>query len=104
MRNLPAIREPRSRKYRPKYIHLSVRLDPVTYSILEQASTMLGLNKSKIVRSAIWLTFILLDTRTTVRRLLKPEVLSRVESGGDEVFIDSIRDIEELISDLGLTY
>lgn len=102
MKGSHAIREPKPKKYYPKFIHLSVRLDPITFNLLEQASIMLDIKKSRIVRSALWLTFILLDERATVRKVLKPEVLAKIEKGEDVVFMDAIKDVEALARELGI--
>jgi hypothetical protein len=79
----------------PKESFLSVRLDYVTKRLLRIASKKLGKRMSSIVRASLWLTFILLDPDTTLRKILKPEAIERLCRGEDVVFADSLKPIEE---------
>lgn len=102
MSGSPVIREPRPRRYYPKYIHLSVRLDPITAGILEEAVYSLKTTRSKIVRSAIWIVFLLLDPKTTVRKALKPEAVKAIEEGKDVPLVDALKDVEQIAREVEL--
>jgi hypothetical protein len=84
----------------PKEVFLSVRLDFVTKRLLEEASRKLGKKMSSIVRSALWLTFILLDPDTTLRKILRSEAIEKLCEGGDVAFVDAIKPIEEIAKEL----
>lgn len=84
----------------PKEVFLSVRLDFVTKKLLETASKKLGKKMSSIVRTALWLTFILLDPDTTLRKILKPEAIEKLSRGEDVVFIDALKPVDEFAKEL----
>ena len=84
----------------PKESFLSVRLDYVTKRLLRIASKKLRKRMSSIVRSALWLTFILLDPDTTLRKILKPEAVERLCRGEDVAFVDALKPIEEFAKEL----
>jgi hypothetical protein len=83
-----------------KEVFLSVRLDFVTKRLLEIASKKLGKRMSTVVRSALWLTFILLDPDTTLRKILKIDAIDRVCKGEDIAFIDALKPVDEFAKEL----
>ena len=84
----------------PKEVFLSVRLDFVTKRLLEEASRKLGKRMSSIVRTALWLTFILLDPDTTLRKILKPEAVEKLCRGEDIAFVDALKPVDEFAKEL----
>jgi hypothetical protein len=77
-----------------------VRLDYVTKRLLRIASKKLKKRKSTIVRSALWLTFILLDPDTTLRKILKPDAIERLCRGEDVAFVDALKPVDEFAKGL----
>ena len=94
------LHEPEPKKYYPKNIHITVRVDPITKYVLDKVSEQLETKVSNVIRGAIWLTFIILDPKTTLRSLLKEEAIEKLVKGEDMPFIDAIKSIKEIIEKL----
>ncbi len=99
---MQGIQEPEPRYYRPKSYFVTARVDELTYNLLEETAFQLGKRKSSLVRLAIFLLVIITDPRVTVRTFLKKEAIERLCRGEDMPIIDAIRDMRELLGELGL--
>ena len=99
---MQGIQEPEPRYYRPKSYFITARVDELTYNLLEETAFQLGKRKSSLVRLAIFLLVIITDPRVTVKTFLKKEAVERLCKGEDVAIIDAIRDMRELLAELGL--
>jgi len=98
----PVVSEPKIRKYYPKDNYITVRIDNLTYSLLENTVNALGMSRSKVIRSALWLIIILLDSRSTLRKILKKEAIEALMRGEDVAFVDALKPIDEIVRELGI--
>jgi hypothetical protein len=99
---LQGIQEPEPKGYRPKSYYVTARVDELTYNLLEETAFQLGKRKSSLIRLAIFLLVIITDPRVTIRTFLKKEAIDKLCKGEDMALIDAIRDMRELLTELGL--
>lgn len=84
-----------------KDIFVTIRVDHYTFQAIEELMKVLKTrNRSKVVRVAIWFLVLLTSPNTTLRKLLKPESIEKLASGGDEAFIDSIKSFSDLLKEI----
>jgi hypothetical protein len=98
---LQGIQEPEPKYYRPKSYFITARVDELTYNLLEETAFQLGKKKSSLIRLAIFVLVIITDPRVTVQTFLKKEAIEKLKRGEDMPLIDAIRDMRELLSELG---
>jgi hypothetical protein len=99
---LQGIQEPEPKAYRPKTYFITARVDELTYNLLEETAFQLGKKKSSLIRLAIFLMVIITDPRVTVQTFLKRDAVEKLCKGEDMPLIDAIRDMRELLTELGL--
>jgi hypothetical protein len=98
---LQGIQEPEPEGYSPKSYYVTARVDELTYNLLEETAFQLGKRKSSLIRIAIFLLVIITDPRVTVQSFLKKEAIEKLKRGEDMPLIDAIRDMRELMRELG---
>jgi hypothetical protein len=99
---LQGIQEPEPKGYHPKTYFITARVDELTYNLLEETAFQLGKRKSSLIRLAIFLLVIITDPRVTVQTFLRKEAIEKLKKGEDMALIDAIRDMRELLTELGL--
>lgn len=90
------------KRWVPKPITVTVRLDADTFRVLETTSRTLKTRRSDIIRTSIWTTILLYDNRLTLGKALKNEYLHNIPDEVKNVPVSQLlKKISEIAKELG---
>lgn len=85
--------------YASKNMITTVRLDYPTSCLIEELSKGLGISKGEVMRLSVWLTAILLDPSTTVKRVFEKEAIKKIKKGEDIALIDALKGLGKVLEE-----